>query len=413
MLLYSSIFKVNSNKKYMIQNSTDTVTPQSLDPHDYAFLDLYAESPDIHGDFPGTRQLTAELGLGDNVLFLPLGKTALTTAQNRHPSTILNIETRPELPEVITSKFEVEGFVYKSPCFANQCLDTSRTDNFAFNLSGEKPGNSPAQTTEFMSEIDGLRDLQYFLQAILRNPELPLDPKNPVYTHQVARSLLNSLTFIGSPELSNAVNVIGSSWLHFLENHTEKHLFVVAGISNSSKYPDQTKSDKYILTQIEQGYKLTQRREIGERFHTNLKGLEQFSPDDVKIVVLDDWSLSGQQIGRVISDFMGNTAYRKYLGAIDLNFVVASGDKIRHGTRVQFQDSMGFQRNVILPTKAVYKANQAEISVPESGNVHITGLHSSANLGFTSLIDSMYRQIRSVRLHFPALAAIRRNYTKS
>ncbi len=338
-----------------------------------------------------------------------LSLAALVGARNRHPTSRLdNI-----ISEKVLDDFERIHYAFVAPTLDEQCLDVDRTTSFDYMIETQDSSALSRKRTELF----GLRELRYFLEVGAFN----LSKRDPSKSHDTQQlldtvtSIRDRLTFIGDPEFQKATMVLGAYWKKYLSQDPLNQIFVVTGISNSDKYPNQIKSDKYLFDAIDRQYEFTTHGSPYEdRLSNGVDKLETADPKHTKIILLDDWALSGGQISREYFSITDNPKARRFSDSVEANFIAASDRRISLGIDVSRPGKYkAGNETARLPVRSVFQAHQALVDTPESSGTHITGLHSSANFGFSFPLDTVYRhQRRSVSaLPLPSLAQIIRNYS--
>jgi pterin-4a-carbinolamine dehydratase len=102
-------------------------------------------------------------------------------------------------------------------------------------------------------------------------------------------------------------------------------------------------------------------------------------------VILDDWSVSGAQVGDIYANLSHQPKFEKYKDRIEVNNLVASAERIEHGLETKLN-----YVPVKLPVKAYYKAHDADA---RDTNARITGTHSSVDYGFKYSLEYATRKI--------------------
>ena len=354
-------------------------------------------------DFDGSETVISE-----NIDPRMLSLASLVGARNRHPSTRLD-----QIPtESVLDDFERNRYALDAPTLDEQCLDTSRTGTFSYTM--EAPDSSVHSLEK--TELSALRELRYFLEigaSTLQQRDLTRTHDTQELLDTVA-SIKDRLTFIGNPEFQRATTILGAYWSKFLASDPLNKVFVVTGISNSDKYPNQIKSDQHLFNAIDERYGFTSPESpYGGRLTNGIEGLESADPEHTKIVLLDDWALSGTQVSREYFSIIDSPGARRFSNRIEANFIAASDRRIRLGIDVSRQGTYKTGNEVVrLPVMSVYQAHTALVDTPRSSGTHITGLHSSANFGFSFPLDTVCRNQRKSpsALPLPSLARVTRSY---
>ena len=148
---------------------------------------------------------------------------------------------------------------------------------------------------------------------------------------------------------------------------------------------------------------------MGDRLVTDVSQLKS-TPEETKIVILDDWTLSGAQIGKRLTDLLTDPRYKAYEKSIEVDLVAASRKTIQTGFELQLDGRDGDITRI--PVRSYFMAHDAEIAgmqVYDIGATHITGSHSSTDRGFGDELGSMVKK-GMTELPLPALANTVRPY---
>jgi hypothetical protein len=272
----------------------------------------------------------------------------------------INGISKEQIPGLIESK----GYVCRARDFREQVSDIRRTTEY------EYLGEGLGSPNESSNEHEGLGQLADFLKAHA--------PNNPM-----ARGMLDSLTFIGEAELHEATAGIAAYWKHFLDNNVNSQLCVVAGLSISAErcsccmptHKGMVRSDRYMIERILEHF--TEEELDGYRGRL-LLGLNHVKMNDkpTKVVLIDDWIISGQQMGHVVSQLKG----RRY-NDVEINLIAAPAELIENGFV-----SNG-QRTTV---RSYFMAHTATGAVdPSSGTAYITGTHCSVDRNFARSLQAM------------------------
>jgi hypothetical protein len=311
---------------------------------------------------------------------------------------------RPKIPELIN----VQGYVKKPTRIQDQILEITRTAPFKFN--GLKPhmesnGLGEKETTE----IDGLRDLRAFLRNFLQNaPQIDNTYGQRTESKKIAKGILDDLTFIGASEFQEATSGLAFYWRDYLDADPENKICVITNISDSEKYKGKRKSDAHLKTKILDHYTHHDLVAIGDRLVFDVESLGDAVPEKTKIILLDDWALSGRQMFRVLKNLYDNPAADNFHDSIEANFVIATGDRLKHG----LSDPDKKIKDVI-KTKAIFKAYP---SASAKYGARITGLHCTTNFDFGDDIwklSDLLNKAGADHTEIPALASVVREYKLS
>jgi len=290
---------------------------------------------------------------------------------------------------------ERRGFVRIAPRFADQAQDTTRTNRFNY--------RHPYRGNGSMTEYEGLQELSDFLRR---------DPK-PLHT-----SMLESLTFIGEKEYAEASEGLAAYWKRHLDSGKDAQLCVLALISDIES---MVKSDQYLLERILANLGILRRKVKSDQYllerileHFTDEELKRYKgqivfdprmltsdPTRVKVILLDDWVISGSQMRTAGYCAMKSLegAARRYLDSLEINLITASRRRLR-----EQNFTVG---NFKLPVKAYYMAHDANGGpvVYTENNAYVSGTHSSTDHEFSNKLGG--------RASSPALVYVKRTYHKS
>ena len=322
---------------------------------------------------PTRTDVTARL-LGRHASALPLDSEHNRDEQSPPKAAESNGISELEIPGLI----EHRGYVCPARNFGEQAAETDRTTPYEYLGEEMRSPNVPS------NEHDGLVELSDFLEAHQDDP--------------MARGMLDSLTFIGEKELREAAAGIAAYWKHFLDSNPDARLCAVAGLSIPAEACScctpvrrgMVKSDRYIIERVLEHFTDEEQDKYRGRL---LLGLNHVKVDGrrTKVVLIDDWIISGQQMGHVVHQLRN---VRRFYD-IEINLVVATADLIENGF-----ESNG-QRTTV---RSYFTAHTATgPTEPSSGNAYITGIHSSVDRNFA-------RALQNIEQPGPGLTRIYKNH---
>jgi hypothetical protein len=268
-------------------------------------------------------------------------------------------------------------FIKEAPNFLSQADDATRLNPITYvnkiqdALGTNTEGRESATLTEHESLV-GLRD---FLQDISNT-----DDNN---FSKMADSMLENITFIGKREYDEAAEGIADQWRQRLRANPDLQLCVITGKID----PFKVKSDAYLFDNILKNLSEDEITEFGSRIITDVLELTA-EPEDAAVVVLDDWTISGQQLVGTASTMA--QANPKYKSKIEIQLVAATEQRIREGLPARAYDNQFAEmRTLFMPVKAYYKANNAHENTARSSGAHITGAHCAVDYDFNNEIGHM------------------------
>jgi len=284
--------------------------------------------------------------------------------------------------EVVTD-WESQHFVKEAPRFEDQLKDWTRTTLFQAASNGQKSykqvNADPAISIERSTEIEGLRQLNGFLTGFIKYKEQWHEPgKEPSPTVAKAMDMLENMTFIGEQEFREAASAIGLTWKAYLDADPARKLCVWT-ITDNLGETDYQKSGGYLRNKILETFSDQDLERYSGRLVSEPEDLDA-DPDNAKIVLLDDWVLSGRQMRTAFGKLSheSGTFYRFFkAGSVEMNLITASRDRIENGLLIDPAKDDGDT----IPVKAYFMAHHAETAHP-AHNSYISGMHSVANYGF-------------------------------
>jgi len=279
-------------------------------------------------------------------------------------------------PKEIVHRMEIDHVVKTAPQLSEQLRD-DRPNAITYMTSGGTPRT--------LTEHEALVETNEYLETAVACAD--------VFDVEIAtqlKSLHDNLTFIGQKEYQEAAGGIASYWKALLENNPDQQLLVLTGIAKelNSKQPlVKIKSDDYLLDTILAQFSDGETDRYRGRLITDVSEITAETADDLKTVLLDDWTISGNQLRVVTATF--RNAYPKFASTLEIQLVVGSGDRIAHGlTTIDRDPSANMPMSI--PVKAYFKAHDAPGA--ELSAAHITGAHSSVDYDFETIVQRVSYQ---------------------
>ena len=281
-----------------------------------------------------------------------------------------------------------QGFCKKAPLFSEQIQDATRKMSFSYRKHDG--------TYATMTERDGLVNLWDSLNDFLDLTDPPKQMGN--FTLQVvenlrleARSILDSLTFIGHSEYEEATRGIGEYWRAFLDEDPSNQLCIVAGATDHvrQEYGEhERKSDDWLREDILLGFTDEELAHYSGRIHGKPQDITA-DPAHTKIVLLDDWCISGDTLRKVYARLANEDSAHEFIQAdcVEANLIVVSNERLENGLRTQ---GGPLQKNTI-PVIGFYKSHEASCPEAQENHAHVSGLHSHVNYGFRDSIRPMLK----------------------
>lgn len=370
------------------------------------------ESP--HGQQVADQQVVRELAwnLYGGAVQTILDEAAIENAKARHPSHVTidegdvrRLEEYEQERQQAAQRMERGGYAEIAPSFKDQIEDESRTTPFTYNNLPPHVATDGRQE-KVTTEIQGLRDLDEFLDLFLATTDRP----NGTYLFEQeakqAQSLIDNLTFIGEREYQTAADGLVTMWKAYLDADPSRKICIITGASNSQKYLGTRKSDAHLKAHMLRRFSDQELEEYAGRIVDSPEAIQADSHDKVRVILLDDWTISGSQMHRAYSELIRNPRFRKFANSVEVNLLAASKDRIYNG--IADPDDPHKKH---LPVRAYYMAHPVSKSIAKYG-AHIAGLHSTVNFDFGDTIEKIVKRMESIGIprSLPALASIVRAY---
>lgn len=284
-------------------------------------------------------------------------------------------------------RFAENGYVRKAPKFALQVLDESRDMPFRYFV---RPGEYRT-----MTEHEGLVQLDAFLESFIERLGRRTNGLGHITQEELdalienAKSMRESATFIGWREYHEATKAIGQYWKSLLDENPNLQLCIPAEVSSFPRYKKfgDRKSDEAFREDVLLTFSDDELEEYGDRIVGILDGINR-DPENVMIILCDDWSISGGQIRDSFTHVVWKHPKGRQVAArgnIEANFLTATKAKLEEGIRVR-SGRVG-QQNI--KTKAYFVSNDAPIETFHGSQSHTSGQHSAVNYDFYSVVVAM------------------------
>lgn len=303
------------------------------------------------------------------------------------------VKVAPRLDEQLAGKAEDRSNIVTCIAGMNKSLGTD--------TSNDRYRRYRADLTE--SEV--LRQLDTFLAGIIDLGDLDVSLAADAWY------MRENLTFIGEKEYKEAAAGIAASWMASLEADDDLQIYAVAGeIAKLKKatYKNQIKSDEYLLDNILANFTEEDWEKYGDRIIVDRDDIAKMPKGNLRVVLLDDWTISGLQICRVYNSLSGQ--YPELKDSIEVQLIVASEERIKHGLAIDWMYS-----SESIPVKAYFLAHD---SIEAEHGAHITGYHSAVDFDFEVTIKNMVGAARELLgvdgkdIHMPPGTNIVRPYRK-
>lgn len=227
-----------------------------------------------------------------------------------------------------------------------------------------------------------------------------------------AQFMRENLTFIGEKEYKEAASGIAANWKALLEADAKLQICVIAGEIAKSKnsqgkmiYDNQIKSDESLLDNILANFTEEDWEKYGGRILVDRDDIAQTQKEYLRVVLLDDWTISGWQLRKVYISLIGQ--YPEIKDQIEVQLIAANKQRIKYGLSVDW-----LYAGEKIPVKAYFSAHYSAVAGEKA---HITGSHSAVDFDFESTIMKMIREAERLGvkdIHMPPGTNIVRPYRK-
>ncbi len=301
------------------------------------------------------------------------------------------IEPAPATAELtsveIAERMETDHVVKAAPEWANQLRDNDRYGSIV-RIDGQGrigPGTHEAQYESrrmIHREHRAMQQTDEFLRAIRDVASWTHDGE----TYARAEDMLETLTYIGKKEYQEAAAGIATYWKSLLD-HNPRLQLLVRGDEVSMRDEDMqgVKSDQYLFDTVLGNFTDQELKTYAGRLITDASQVTATESKDLRVLLLDDWTISGQQMEDATFMFIGENAHLE--PSVEVQLLVASEERIRLGFRYDAEDSMGNDVHFALPVRAYYQAHYANKTY--ESDAHITGAHSSVDYDFEDDLAQM------------------------
>lgn len=227
-----------------------------------------------------------------------------------------------------------------------------------------------------------------------------------------AADMAEHLTYIGERERQEAVRGIATYWKQWLRQDSSRQLCVLTEMTEDMQAHglEEIKSDQFLLDNILGQFSDEELAELAPRLLTNTEQLSS-DPASTKIVLLDDWMISGNQLASAYRRVEGRLPER-YRPAIEIQLMTSPLSRIERG---KFFSRHG--EPVIVPVRSYFlshRTTQQPHYAPEGHTSYETGSHSSVDYDFEvtyiGRMRTMLAEQSDKTVLMPPATNIRREY---
>ena len=278
----------------------------------------------------------------------------------------------------IADKMEKQHAVKDAPMFVDQVRDVTRTTPFVY---FDRDPDSKEEFEKEATEHEGLQELDAFLATSLETGETDL-------MRAKAREIKDTLTFMGHEEYEEATKGLAEYWKSLLESEDTDQLCILTGLA--AEKPGEIKSDDYLFESILQQFSDD---ELSCYRGKLVNSLEQVVSEKSKVVLLDDWIVTGQQMSMTSKKLLDQ--HPDLATKLEIHCITTSDRYIDEGLKVD--ESLA----TTIPVRAYYKAPTSRIA----------GAHSVPKQRFKYDLEMMLNANVPGRSKLPSLATIKKPYS--
>ncbi|HEU5122035.1 MAG TPA: hypothetical protein VFT59_04260 [Candidatus Saccharimonadales bacterium] len=284
-----------------------------------------------------------------------------------------------ETKEVILKQGE---WVKDAPDFLEQCDDTTRTNIITYNsnlthaLPSGRTGESSYEQRSLTAH-ESLVGLRNFLKTAVEEDNKYKD---------IAISMLETITFIDKKEYDEAARCFAQDWRRRLnENPRAQLCILLTEMKNSSVI----KSGEYLFDNVLKNFTDSELKQFRGRLVGSPDDLTA-SPEDVSIILLDDWTISGKQLQEAGHELA--IEHPEYRERLEVQLIAATEEMIKDGLSVLISNNshpgeLEYEYQTT-PISAYYRAHDDPLHAPHSG-AHISGAHCSVDYDFNTSIETI------------------------
>ena len=260
------------------------------------------------------------------------------------------------------------------PDLTLQARDTSRNNPVTYVVDDGYMGTRTSdprfrkmrrETTEYKA----LNEFLYFMKMV--------EPYVPDHIKDDAKELIDELAFLGVPELNFAANALAKRLRHHLEVDNKPVYIDVGNSLSQYRAKNEMKSSQYILSLVLSKFPDDEFEEYEGRLKVYGGGGE--IDKSSKILFLDDWIVSGDQVKERIAGFEVDNDPESHEASVLV--MAASGDYLDNGISAYSQYG-----GTIYPVEACYVLKNS----PDAGGMsRVTGIHSSTDNTFGYEVDGI------------------------
>lgn len=285
---------------------------------------------------------------------------------------------------IAIERFKDHDFVREAPVFTEQLKDKSRKNpiEYVYGARWALGTRTEGKKSMTLTEYESINALDAFLLRVIKKPTAYIGSKDS------AESMHNNLTFIGKQEYDEATAGIAAYWKSLLNSNPSVQLLPVVGVSSS----DMVKSDAYLLDNILKNFSDDEINEYKGRLVADPEALTA-DPNNVRVFMLDDWTISGSQIMSASAKFGRRNP--QYKDCMEILLIAAPQDRLNEGIEIYVpgENEWDESKRKTVPVKAYFKAHKASKMIADESGAHVTGAHCAVDYDFNNDIEKMALEI--------------------
>ncbi len=365
--------------------------------HDHAVIDLEPSDYDVVEETIGANAVRNSVIVNGSDRWALLDKGRLEEEQvfenleyYKHGNIIVEpAEAAAELtPTELVERMETDHAVKTAPRWEDQLRDPARMQSITFigrsqvGLGPETSKNAFRDRRDSLTEYEAMTRTDGFFRA-LKTAADSLDMQKQSYN---VASMRENLTFIGKKEYEEAAAGIATYWKALLERNPNQQIVAIASVV-SQEYGDtanDVKSDQYMLENVLANFTDDELQRYAGRLVTDFAQVTVESADDLRIVLLEDWTISGQQLKDAVETIV--EMYPHLASSVEIQLIAANEQRIAQGLNVHHTHGYAATKAAV-PVRAYYRAHAGEYG--KQSSAHITGAHSSVDFDFEDDLTKM------------------------
>lgn len=279
-------------------------------------------------------------------------------------------------PREIYERMETDHCVKKLPTIHQQLNDekTDRSNPVTMAIHGE--ALLPIETIFYSvtKEKTSERELLQLLANDFETLYRRVVERKGEYSSTASwmRDIKDNFNFVGRTELLEAAAGIATYWKERMDRYPENSIFVLLGeISKLGAVygppPGKVKSDEFLMDLIIQNFTDEELVKYRDRLLIDESALTGKSPENIDVVLLDDWTMTGTEMTHQLRSFLKRRP--ELASRTELQLVIADEERIKIG----FRPGNSQDDTIWLPTRGYFMANKGK----SAWDISVSGSHSS------------------------------------